>query len=459
MAESAAPGQTAARERESRRHADDGKNASVADDQRGRFARDRDRILYSSAFRRLAGVTQVVGAAEGHVFHNRLTHSMKAAQVGRRLAERFRNEKKLHRQDLDVDPEVVEAAALAHDVGHPPFGHAAETELDGLLTADKAPTGDQWRGKVDGFEGNAQTFRVLTRLACHRAEYLGLDLTRATLRAVIKYPWYEGEHPDGKRKWNAYRSESSDFEFARPMGKDKGNEAQLMEYADDIAYSVHDVEDFYRARWIPLHRLATDPRERKRFVDAESEAWTGELDRTVAAGVVSDILDGMFPEPLRLPYAGTVVQRAELRRFTSRLIGQYVQGVYVEDAENGPRVRMPKKHAREIVVLKQLMVHYVFCNPALAAQQQGHRRVVRQLFTAFYVAAHSDQKNATAILPVGLRSLLETLLEEAETDDERAKIRTRIAADAVASLTEQEALALHQRLSGYDGRAVRDPIL
>ncbi|MBL4688014.1 MAG: dNTP triphosphohydrolase [Nannocystaceae bacterium] len=453
-AEGAAP-----RDRKARRHADQGKNTSVGEDQREEFARDRDRVLYSSAFRRLAGVTQVVGAAEGHVFHNRLTHSMKAAQIGRRLAERFRSENELRGHKLDVDPEVVEAAALAHDLGHPPFGHAAEAELDRLLTANKSPTREEWLGKVDGFEGNAQTFRILTKLACHRAEYLGLDLTQATLCAVIKYPWYASQCSAGKREWNAYESESADFEFARPQGTDKGNEAQLMEYADDIAYSVHDVEDFYRAGWIPLHRLATEPRERRRFVDAEKDAWTGELTSTVASGVVSDILDDLLPEPLHVPYAGTVVQRAELRRFTSRLIGTYVRGVYVAGTGDGARVAMLPKHAHEIAVLKQLMVHYVFCNPALAAQQQGHRHVVRELFNAFYVAAHSSKKNAPAILPPGLRSLLETLVEEAGSEEERERIRTRIAADSVASLTEQEATALHRRLSGFDGRAVRDPIL
>jgi len=388
---------------------------------------------------------------------------MKAAQVGRRLAERFGEEKELKRDALPVEPEVVEAAALAHDLGHPPFGHAAETELDGLLSAELAPTREEWIGKVDGFEGNAQTFRILTKLASHRAEYSGLDLTRATLNAVIKYPWFEADHPDGKRKWNAYRSEAADFEFARQTGGEKGNEAQLMEYADDIAYSVHDVEDFYRAGWVPLHRLATEPRERRLFVEAQKSAWTGDLTATIAAGVVSNILDGMLPEPLHVPYAGTVVQRAELRRFTSRLIGTYVRGVCVEGAGAGAggrlRVAMPAEHAQEIAVLKQLMVHYVFCNPALAAQQQGHRRVVKELFTAFYVAAHSAATNATAVLPSGMRSLLETFLDEAESEEERERVRTRIAADAVASLTEQEAIALHRRLSGFDGRAVRDPIL
>jgi dGTP triphosphohydrolase len=165
---------------------------------------DRDRILYTSAFRRLAGVTQVVGPLEGHIFHNRLTHTIEVAQIARRLAERLR--------ELDpngvarfggVDPDVVEAAAFAHDLGHPPFGHIAEHTLDQLAIDNGAP---------DGFEGNAQSFRIVTRLAAHRTGYKGLNLTRATLNAVLKYPWFRGEGPLEKSdKFGAYRSEKDDL--------------------------------------------------------------------------------------------------------------------------------------------------------------------------------------------------------------------------------------------------------
>jgi dGTPase len=231
-----------------------------AADQRRSFEIDRDRILYCSAFRRLAGVTQVVTSTEGHVFHNRLTHSMKAAQVGRRLAQRLLRES----TQLQVDPEVVEAAALAHDLGHPPFGHIGETTLDALVSLAK-------HGATDGYEGNAQTFRILTKLASRRPAYSGLNLARATLRAVIKYPWYKGKAPPGKEdKWNAYGSEKEDFEFALggpPVdGLAKCPEAQLMEWADDIAYSVHDLEDFYRAGLIPLDLLVRDTSERQAFI-------------------------------------------------------------------------------------------------------------------------------------------------------------------------------------------------
>jgi dGTPase len=212
-------------------------------DQRNPFQRDRDRILYSPIFRRLAGVTQVVHAAEGHIFHNRLTHTIKVAQIGRRIAEHLRQtDPELVRDVGDIDPDVVEAAALAHDLGHPPFGHIAEYELDQLLRNHNI---------TDGFEGNAQSFRVVTKFGIRLGVTSGLNLTRASLNAILKYPWQRGN--DGKKfkKWGSYQTEIDDFDFARKLeeGGDlrRSAEAELMDWADDVTYSVHDVEDFYRA--------------------------------------------------------------------------------------------------------------------------------------------------------------------------------------------------------------------
>lgn len=166
------------------------------DDQRNRFARDRDRILYSSAFHRLSGITQIVRAGELDIFHTRQQHTYKVAQVGRRLAENVLAKQKDVAEAVGVHPEVVEAACLAHDLGHPPFGHAAETVLDGLV--QKPDTDGKVKGDTDGFEGNAQSFRILTKLAVRYDEQLGLDLTRATLAATLKYPWLR-DHSDEKR--------------------------------------------------------------------------------------------------------------------------------------------------------------------------------------------------------------------------------------------------------------------
>ena len=231
-------------------------------DQRKSFQIDRDRILYSSAFRRLAQVTQVVTAQEGHVFHNRLTHSLKVAQVARRLAERLIEEQtNIAGKIGGIDPDVVEAAALAHDLGHPPFGHTAEEELDECATS---------HGLIDGFEGNAQSFRILTRLAIHRVDYFGLNLTRATLNAVLKYPWLRDSDRQSKkwRKYSVYQLDKEAFKFVRPEFSTRQTiEASIMDFADDITYSVHDLEDFYLAGLIPLELLATDRDEFARFID------------------------------------------------------------------------------------------------------------------------------------------------------------------------------------------------
>jgi dGTPase len=245
------------------------------DDQRKEFQIDRDRIIYSAAFRRLAQVTQVASASEGNVFHNRLTHSLKVAQVGRRLAEKLIQDASTSSPELieecgGLNPDVVEAAALSHDLGHPPFGHIAEKELNQLARI---------HGLSDGFEGNAQTFRILTRLEPHRSEYPGLNLTRATLNATLKYPWFchrdSGDTKTRKRakKYSVYDLDRKSFEFVRqPSGsedsiEEQTLEASIMDFADDVTYSVHDLEDFYLAGLIPLRAITREEPEFGKLID------------------------------------------------------------------------------------------------------------------------------------------------------------------------------------------------
>ena len=281
-------------------------------DKRSPFAKDRDRLIYSSAFRRMAGKSQVVASTEIGPFHNRLTHSLKVAQLGRRLAERFRHE---HNDEsapegkiLAPDPDLVEFACLAHDIGHPPFGHAGEVELcdtvDRLMA--KAVQGgqerqeqiDKCRVELGGFEGNAQSFRIVTRLShkwlsddgrdtsddsrdtssIHPRSWFGLDLTAASMDAMSKYPW--GREHVRRRKWGVYGPDktnpltedkllrSSDFlalRWARqcteaPSASEerKSFECQLMDWCDDVTYAVHDVEDFFMIGMIPLDRIFSD---------------------------------------------------------------------------------------------------------------------------------------------------------------------------------------------------------
>ena len=203
----------------------------------------------------------MAAATEGDVFHNRLTHSLKVAQLGRRMAERLLKEHPSKIEALGgLDPDVVETGGLAHDLGHPPFGHDGEEVLCQLVD-NGALDGED--GTADGFEGNAQSFRIATRLASHVDNHRdgeaelpgnsGLNLTRATLNTTLKYPWLRGESGKQRRKWGAYRADRDRFEWARAgwCGKGLSLESALMDWADDVTYAVHDLEDFYRAGLIP----------------------------------------------------------------------------------------------------------------------------------------------------------------------------------------------------------------
>ncbi len=395
--------------------------------------RDRDRILYSSAFRRLAEVTQVISPDSGYVFHNRLTHSLQVAQVGRRLAERLRL---LFSQEVDespgIDPDVVEAACLAHDLGHPPFGHLAERVLN------------ERSGLDDGFEGNAQSFRIVTRLAFRSKDYQGLDLTRATLSAILKYPWLRNENPNKLTKWGAYNGEHDQFLFARdPQDNNSFEpsiEAQLMNLADDITYSVHDMEDFYRAGLIPLHLLAAkDGQEREKFFadvfrrNAENSAFVDK--RAQLQGAFTHMVTVSFW--LREAYTGTADHRAALRGFTGELIDRYVKAIQLQLKGPNVVVKMDPDLDDEMTMFKQLIWTYVIDAPGLATQQVGQAGVISRLYDVFCDSALSSNPK---LFPAFYRERLSA----AESDADKR----RICVDFIASLTEAQSMNIFRRISG-----------
>ncbi|MBK7583808.1 MAG: dNTP triphosphohydrolase [Myxococcales bacterium] len=444
--------------RDKRRH-----SAAKAGDARSWSAIDRDRVLHTSAFRRLDSVTQVVAPEEGHVFHNRLTHSMKVGQVARRIAEKVA--KGLKDEKLKPDPEVAEAAGFAHDLGHPPFGHAAETALDDLVTAE---------GLSDGYEGNAQTFRIVTKLAVRTHKHLGLDLTRATLSAVLKYPWYraakegkdvierDGGRLDKHKKWGAYRTEEQDFEFCRrggPPGDARSIEAQCMELADDIAYSIHDAEDFYRAGIVPLDRLAASDDglspEAERFLKRA-------FDRSGTTGKTQQKLADAFKVAMAAcavaeSYRGTYHHRAKLRMWTSDQIQDLVNGINVTEKSGQVLLSLPENLRNRIEILKELTWVYVILNPRLATQQVGHRRIVEELFEDYLDAVKKKKRH---VLPGRFADQPAGTSKELYAGLSPAKRRVRLVADIVSSMTDQEALMLHRRLRGtapgsaLDGRVL-----
>jgi dGTPase len=439
-------------------------------DARSPFQVDRDRVLYSLAFRRLAGVTQVVSPGEGEIFHNRLTHSLKVAQIARRFAET------LPAKHCDavtawggLDPEVVETAALAHDLGHPPFGHVAEKELNRLISADLAaqPGARPAEGRYEGYEGNAQSFRIVTELATRGQEAThALDLTRAALNATLKYPWTWLANKNKPKKYGAYHCDLGSFEFARAdaRGAEHGEpfvpslEAQIMDWSDDIAYSVHDTEDFYRAGLIPLDRLAGEVRERSKF---EQEL----LDRAENEGIKTDrqfhrVFTGLFDKiNVREPYLGTTDQRCRLHDFVSTFIHRFITSTSLREPSEGnyQGVVYPQDVKWEIWCLKQLLWVYVIENPAFAAHQLGQQRVIRTLFNDFN---HAVKEQNWPLFPPLFRERARKLHEARHVGGEMPhEERVRLVGDTISSMTDRQALLLHQQFTGVSATSMLDPVV
>lgn len=421
-------------------------------DFRSDFERDRDRLLYSTALRRLVGVTQVVSPAEGEVYHNRLTHTLKVAQVARRLAEMFQRKAAATVAAWgSLDPDVVEAAALAHDLGHPPFGHIAEDELNTLVSEKVG---------VDGYEGNAQSFRVVTRLAVRREKpAYGLDLTRATLDATLKYPWLAR---DGMSKYGAFRDDEEEFRWARAL-HDRDDElpsieAQIMDWADDITYSLHDTEDFYRAGFIPLHLLRFSPTERGRFLAAAVAALKRKkkLDSLPSPDELGHIFDDFCAHlPTTTPYSGTRSQRGALAEFTSRTVADYVKGTKLKRPKAGEKgLEIDPNFLAQVALLKELTWFYVIDNPTLAAHQYGQRKVIRTLYEIFSDAAtHKDW----VLFPAEFREEAEDVVKvQGHIPPARC---ARLVSDTIASMTDQQALRYYHRLTGHSQGSVLDPIV
>lgn len=391
---------------------------------RGETGRDRDRILYSSAFLRLGSVTQVASAESGHTFHSRLTHSLKVAQVARRLAERLQaldHAGAVQEAVAALDADATEACALAHDLGHPPFGHLAEQELN------------QKAAQFGGFEGNAQSFRILTRLAVRTVEQPGLNLTRQTLNGVLKYPWLQ--HPedlDKAQKWGAYDADRKDFTWTRQHcgGSDAASlEARIMDWADDVTYAVHDLDDFFRAGLIPLDSLCRGEDEVLRFKDYILQKEPG------AVEMVDRLFAGLG---ITTRYEGRVDERAQLRELGSLLITRYINAFGVVEHDGAAVVEVDDEIDAQVKVLKRLIWFYIIERPSLAVLQAGHRTVIRGLVDLFMRAVTDD----------AARPLLGPVYAERLDGAETEPARRRVVIDLVAGMTEESALEVYRRSVG-----------
>jgi dGTPase len=413
--------------------------------ERTQFQRDRARVLHSSALRRLAAKTQVMRAGSADFPRTRLTHSLEVAQIGRDLGA-----------VLGCDPDLVDAAGLAHDLGHPPFGHNGESALAAL--AD--PGGPLACG---GFEGNAQSLRLLTRLE-PKVPGAGLNLTRATLDAALKYPWAAPPTPVAGTpaapaspaapaagnitlhlppKYGAYQSDLAVFEWIRAAapGRRRCLEAQVMDWADDVAYSVHDLEDGLHAGLVSLKDLK-DHSERT-VVSAVARAYY----RGSLADVTEAELDTVFAEFMELDcwqfgFDGGPGSLAAAKNLTSELVGRFCQAA--EDATlaaagTAPLTRyaadlvVPRRQLLECALLKAVAAHYVMRRQAAVDQQAREREVITDLALAIERGA-----------PATLDPVFQPAWDTAGGDQERH----RVIIDQLASLTDTSALALHARRAG-----------
>ena len=390
---------------------------------RSDFARDRARLLHSSALRRLAAKTQVLSPTAGLDFaRNRLTHSLEVAQIGRELALR-----------LGLDPDIVDTACLAHDIGHPPFGHNGEKALN------------EWSVDVGGFEGNAQTLRLLTRLEPkvfgENGQSFGLNLTRASLDASCKYPWPEGSSvsdPSGRAKFGYYQDDLAAFEWMRTGAQERRlcTEAQVMDLSDDIAYSVHDLEDAVFNDYVDVAALSSRVNHDE-LVSSMHEWIGGEVsqDELIAAFDRLDSLDVWLDG-----WTASRRDQGRLKNLSSQLIGRFsgaavraTRKAYPEKSliRFGAHVVVPREIQAEIAVLKGIVAAFVMSRNTRRPIYVEQRQVLTLL--------------ADALLATGDAQLDPGFRDDwhAATDD---AARKRVVVDQVASLTDQSALAWYERL-------------
>jgi dGTPase len=397
-----------------RRVAESEKRAQVVGSPvRSPFERDRARVLHSHAFRRLADKTQVETPGEDDFPRTRLTHSLEVAQIARELGGA-----------LGCDPDVTDAAGLAHDLGHPPFGHNGEEALD-LIAID-----------IGGFEGNAQTLRILTRLEPKVIDgsgvSAGLNLTRAVLDATVKYPW---PRPPGGGKFGFYADDRAAFEWMRagvPDGR-RCLEAQVMDWADDVAYSVHDLEDGVHAGLIQVAGL--DETERAELCKIAADLyspWTPDelapvLDTLLALPSLRDL--GLRDR--------SFAALAAAKRATSELTGRFVGAAVAATravAGTGALARydaelvVPESIAAECALLKAVAARYVMFRPEARRRQAAQKRLLTELVEKLVVAPNRLAASA----------------RDSWDAASNGGARLRVVIDQVAQLTDSAAKAWHR---------------
>jgi len=392
---------------------------------RGEFTRDRARVLHSSALRRLGAKTQVLSPSTGDFARTRLTHSLEVAQIGREMAG-----------DLGLDPDVVDLACLAHDLGHPPFGHNGERALN------------NWANQFGGFEGNAQTLRLLTRIEPKvfgtDGKPLGLNLTRASLDATCKYPWarpteFDFSEAAPAAKFGFYLDDADVYEWMR-IGAPEGVkciEAQVMDFADDVAYSVHDFEDAVVSGYVQLEELANPNNESELLTKIHD--WNGgKFGLAALEGALRRLRENSY---WPATFGQTPEDLGRLKNLTSSLIGSFVKrtmsvsvaGDHQPITRFQSNLQVPVAVAEEIAVLKGTVAAFLMTVDSRRPVYEWQRAILGELADAL-LAANGEH--------------LDSYSSAAWTEAKSVAEQYRVIVDQVANLTDQSAITMHHRLVG-----------
>jgi len=380
------------------------------------FARDKARVLHSSGLRRLAAKTQVMTAGADDFPRTRLTHTLEVAQIGRELGE-----------TLGCDPDLVETACLAHDLGHPPFGHNGEEALH-KLSKD-----------FGGFEGNAQTFRILTRLESKtfkNDKSIGLNLTRATLDATTKYPWgFDGK----KIKFGFYDEDKEIFAWVRKnnKGENKSFETQVMDIADDIAYSVHDIEDAIYANHLNME-IHTNTKDKQDIVELAKSDYALEL----KIDVLEQTFDELVSQDWWLKrFTPAQMDLAKLKNMTSHLIGKFTEEIefatkslYKDKilTRYNANLVVPEKTRATIAILKSIVNLYVMQRKGAKEKYAKEQEIIVRIYEGLV-------NNPERLLPQ-FRDNLKVA--------QNSNAQKRVFIDQIASLTDASAIRLFNEFVG-----------
>ena len=383
---------------------------------RTEFARDRARIIHSFALRRLAAKTQVAVPWASDFPRTRLSHSLECAQVGRELGAA-----------LGADPDLMESACLAHDLGHPPFGHNGEEALAKISQG------------IGGFEGNAQSFRLLTRIEAKTVDSdglsVGLNLTRATLDAATKYPWSSLAN---SKKFGVYCDDQEIFNWVREGSPAEKTcmEAQIMDWSDDVAYSVHDLEDALVTGQIDIAHLRRDLPQLHATAIAD---YLSDMTEFEAEEAIDSLMNlSCWPKDFDRSHR----HLARLKDLTSQLIGRFALAAEQETREHfgdgdltryAANLLVPRAQRVEVALLKSMAGYYI-----IRAEKSQERYAKQQQVISDLVEAVRESA------PETLESFFLQEWNRASTEEEKM----RVVIDQVSSLTDVGAYALHEQLLG-----------